>query len=214
MNDLKEWYFLDLKLDVGEIMLYANQLYSGKIGINKFLSDTRPFKLKGIDEKRYEEILKLMLEILCPHLKDVFCHSRLKMIFFYKRYQVTFFRVYMEIISDIFNSESEYKEELKISCKKSWEIYLEAVYFSIKSQESLLDGDWQEIKNNIIEDLAEVDKVKLDSYNMYMYQLISNTTMPQQLNDISLEWQDIYGMLNDGKKKKNILNKIQGIYKR
>lgn len=214
MNDLKEWYFVNLELDIGEIMQYVNQLYDGKIEINKFLMNTRALKFQGIQEEKYEEILKLMFRILCPYLKNVSCHSRLKMIFFYERFQGKYFKTYINIVSDIFNNESKYKEELKVSQKKPYEIYLEAVYFLFKSQEFISEKEMQELKSYIIDDLIVLDKAEIDNYGLFMHEIISNTSIPQELKNIRIQWEEIYEVLSDSKKKRNFLNKLQSIYKK
>ncbi|MBC8061340.1 MAG: hypothetical protein H7Y18_11850 [Clostridiaceae bacterium] len=214
INDLVEWYFINLKLNIGEIMFYATQLEDNKISVSKFLIDTRAFSFEGIEEERYEEILKLMFSLLCPYLKETASHSRLKRILLHKCFSETYFKTYINIISDIFNNSDDYKEDLKISCKKPYEIYLEAIYFLLKNQELLSESEMEKLKIYIIDDLIALDSSKLSNYNMYMHGIISNTSIPQKLKSIRLQWEDMYESLCEGKLKRKFINKLQSIYKR
>lgn len=208
MNFLNNYYSINVSPNISEMMHYAELLSNGSISVEKFLCDEKKFQFGGIDEKKYEKILRLMFQIICPRLKSTSDHIKMKNVLMYDRFFITYFNIYINTMGDIFTING-----IDVENKNSYKLYLDFIYFIIKCKVLFSESQFKDIEKFIFEKLESVDLNHLKSYDKYMQDIIINTAKSEEVKKMRREWQKIYKNLNDNIKKRYILDKLQKIYR-
>lgn len=197
ISNIKRLYKINVKPYISEIPCFAKRLEEEELSIEEFLCSERDFDFNGVSREKYDEILKLMFKIICPKLKDILAHLRLKRIFLYKDYTILYFNNYTASMETIFDA------------KGSNEIYLDFICFILKVQSLFSEEQFALITENIIGKLKKIDLVKLDEYDSYITRVIKNTVRGEEKISMNKEWQKIYSSSEKLIKGKSILNKIR-----
>lgn len=212
IEDIRKSYYVNIRPNIAEVVLAINKLCY--FDIPKFLDDEHQFQFEGIEAEKYEEILKLAFKIICPYLKGEIDHVHLKRIFQYDKHFEIYLKAYIEIITDIFIEMKGSKQEVNYNIKSPYEIYLDSIYYLLKSGKTFSDEQKKAVSNSIIENLKSIEKAELNNYNSYMKVRISNTSIHKEAVRIREQWDEIYeGVLSERKKRKSLFDKMQDIYK-
>lgn len=209
INFLNNYYGINVSPNISEMMHYAEVLFTGNVSVEDFLCDEKKFQFEGISEEKYEKILKLMFEIVCPKLNGTFEHIKMKNILMYDRYFVIYFNTYINTMNDILTVNGIYAGD-----KTSYRLYLDFIYFIIKCKALFSEEQFRDIERFISESMEKVGLDNLKGCDQYITNIIINTTKSEEAKKIRKEWQKIYKNLNDEIRKRHILEKIQKIYKR
>lgn len=201
INDIKYLYSITIGPNISEIIQCAALLHSEKIAVEEFLCNDSLFNFEGISKEKYENILNLMLEMICPKLNDILSHMKLKKMFMYDKYMVTYFNSYIKAVENTFD------------LKGSNKIYLDFICFIIKSQSLFSKNQFKDIEKSIISNMRRVDISRIENYDNYIEKTIENTTRGEETRKSRRQWQEIYKLSKKEIENKSIFNKIQKIYK-
>lgn len=209
MNFLNNYYEINVSPNISEMIHYAEVLFTGSVSVEDFLCDEKKFQFNGIDEVKYEKVLRLIFEIVCPKLDGTLAHIKMKNILMYDRYFVTYFNTYINTMNDILTSNGIYTGN-----KTSYKLYLDFIYFIIKCKALFSEEQFKDIERFIFESMEKVGIDNLKGYEQYIKDIITNTSKSEEAKKIRKEWQKIYKNLNDEIRKRHILEKLHKIYKR
>lgn len=209
MNFLNNYYGINVSPNISEMIHYAGVLFTENVSVEDFLCDEKKFQFSGIDEEKYEKVLKLMFQIVCPKLNGTLAHIKMKNILMYDRYFVIYFNTYINTMNDILATNGIYAGD-----KTSYKLYLDFIYFIIKCKALFSEEQFRDIEKFIFESMEKIGLDNLKGYEQYVKDIIINTTKSEEAKKIQKEWQKIYKNLNDEIRKRHILEKFQKIYKR
>lgn len=209
MNFLNNYYGINVSPNISQMMHYAEVLFTGSVSVEDFLCDEKRFQFNGIGEEKYEKVLKLMFQIVCPKLNGTLAHIKMKNILMYDKYFVVYFNTYINTMNDILTANGIYTGD-----KTSYKLYLDFIYFIIKCKALFSEEQFRGIERFIFESMEKIGLDNLKGYDQYIKNIIINTTQSEEAKKIRKEWQKIYKDLNDEIRKRHILEKLQKIYKR
>lgn len=209
MNFLNNYYGINVSPNISQIIHYSEVLFTGSVSVEDFLCDEKKFQFSGIDQERYEEILKLMFQIVCPKLNGTLEHIKMKNVLMYDRYFVIYFNTYINTMNDILTANGIYAGD-----KTSYKLYIDFIYFIIKCKALFSEEQFRDIERFICESMEKIGLDNLKGYEQYVKDIIMNTAKSEEAKKIQKEWQKMYKNLNDEIRKRHILEKIQKIYKR
>lgn len=209
INFLNNYYEINVSPNVSQMIHYAEVLFTGSISVEDFLCDEKKFQFHGISEEKYEKVLKLMFQIVCPKLNGTLAHIKMKNILMYDKYFVIYFNTYINTMNDILTENGIYAGD-----KTCYKLYLDFIYFIIKCKALFSEEQFKDIERFIFESMEKVGLDNLKGYDQYVKDIIINTTKSEEAKKIQKEWQKIYRNLNDEIRKRHILEKFQKIYKR
>lgn len=203
INSIKYLYKMDVNPNISEMLQCVNALYKGKVYVEDFLCSNGIFYFNGISKEKYESILNLMFEIICPKLNDILSHMKMKKLLMYDKYMITYFNIYMKAMNDIFDLKGNNK------------IYLDFICFMIKSKSLFSENQFKDIEENIIYNIVKVDIAHIESYDKYIERTIENSTIGEETRKSQKVWREIYKRASKEIDGKSIFDKIQQkIYKK
>lgn len=209
INFLNSYYNINVIPNISQMIHYAELLYTGSLSVEKFLCDENKFDFSGIDEGKYEKILRLMFGIICPKLDGTMTHIKMKNILMYDKFFIIYFNTYINTMNDIFNTNGR-----NAGSKTSYKLYFDFIYFIIKCKTLFTESQFKDIEKFIFQTLEKVDLSYLKNYDKYMQNIIVSASKSEEARKVKREWQRIYKNLNDSIKKKYILDKLQKLYRR
>lgn len=201
INDIKYLYNITISPNISEMIQCAVLLYNEKIDVEEFLCNDSFFYFDGISKEKYEDILNLMFEMICPKLSDILSHMKLKKMFMYDKYRVTYFNSYIKAVENTFDLKGNNK------------IYLDFICFIMKNQSLLSKNQFKDIEKSIISNMRRVDIARIENYDNYIEKTIENTTRGEETRKSRKKWHEIYNLSKKEIENKSIFNKIQKIYK-
>lgn len=211
---IKDIYDITVRPDLPYIMHLAYVIDKNQITVDDFLQSGKKPDLEGISEEKYREILDLMFTVICPRLTDVSQHVKMMDVLMYNKFFITYFNIYINVMNKIFNASSQEFSEIKTRADSSYKLYLDFVFFMIKSKNLFSQKQFKDIEKFIIDNLERVDISLVKNFDKYMQQTIVKLVKSEDIREIRRDWQKIYRTLMEGIAKKSIMVKIQKIYKR